>query len=163
MDNQRCTQCPAVLPISKFSKHVETKHGDIKNTGEELDLEEEEMDYDLDEDDVKAFHDKIGDSPSSTPVDSGTNQMDKEGVDGNQQRALCPMCSSLVGVHVLTRHLATEHYIRVVSAPDWADICEDPFAVPDFLASKKKEKCHHCQTEFHSRKELNNHIEESQG
>ena len=166
MDNQRCTQCPAVLPISKFSKHVETKHGDLKDTGdswksgEELDIGENDMDYDLDDEDVKAFHDKIGDSPSSI-VDMDTNQMDKEGVDRDQQRALCPMCSSLVGVHVLTRHLATEHYIRVVSAPDWADICEDPFAVPDFLASKKKEKCHHCQTEFHSRKELNNHIEES--
>ena len=159
MDNRRCTQCPAVLPISKFSKHVELKHGDIGNKSEkwkiaeDLDFEEDEMDYDLDDDDVKAFQDNIGDSPSNN---------DDEGVKGDHRRALCPMCSESIGILVLTRHLATEHHIRVVvSPPDWADLSEDPFDIPDFLESKKKEKCHHCQSEFNSTKELNNHIEES--
>ena len=72
MDNQRCTHCPAIVPISKFSKHVELKHGNVGNKSETWEnaeefeeFEEDEMDYDLDDDDVKAFQAKIGDSPPS--------------------------------------------------------------------------------------------------
>ena len=190
MDLQKCTQCSAVLPFPKLSKHIQLQHSGSKNSehtsqaddtfsNEDFGAEEMEFELDDDDEDVKDFlkntkdssdFDMTGVSKGEDEVHVDTKTEFKEDIAaGDDARDSCPMCRVSVPVKALTKHLAEIHFVRVLSWGNWnnSSVLDDPFGMPDFLVDERKEKprlkCHHCQKRYSDSERLRRHVERRHG
>ena len=190
MDLQKCTQCCAVLPFSKISKHIQLQHSGSKNseltsqaddTFSNEDFGAEEVDFELndDDEDVKDFLENTKNSSDfdMTGVSEGEEELHinpktefkEDIVAGDEAGDSCPMCCLSVPLRAMTKHLAEIHFVRVLSWANWNDssVPDDPFGMPDFLVDERKEKpevkCHHCQKRYPDSERLRRHVERRHG